>query len=172
MNTGKPEDPRVVPLLTTLLLNGRLMENCLRDVPRSRALYRPTSDDPEVPPLNNMVFLAAHLADARRYFANLLGPEVANPFPELADGTTIDDFPQLPETEAILAAWRDLGRVVAERLTAATPEQLAEPAPHPFPVDDPTLLGAATFLCQHEDYHVGQLAYLRRLVGMGAMSYD
>lgn len=172
MSAPTPTDPRVVPLLTTLRLNGRLLESCLRDIPRNLALHRPPSLDGTAPALNNMVFLAAHLADARRYFANLLGPEIANPFPELEDGRTLDDFPELPETAAILIAWKDLGDIVAERLAAATPEQLAETAPHPFPVDDPTLLGAATFLCQHEGYHVGQLAYLRRLVGMGAMAYD
>jgi len=40
-----------------------------------------------------------------------------------------------------------------------------------FPVADPTRLGTLAFLAQHDTYHIGQLALLRRFVGLKAMSY-
>jgi len=40
-----------------------------------------------------------------------------------------------------------------------------------FPIDDSTSLGLITFLAQHEFYHIGQLAFLRRQLGHAAMSY-
>lgn len=158
-------DPRLVPLAACMGLNTRLMGNCFRDATDEAALTRPEGH-------NNMAFLGAHLVDARRYLANLLGPEVDNPFPELADGKTIDDFPELPKVEEILAAWRRLGDVVVERMEAVPAKTLEAIPEQKFPVSDPTLLGGVAFLVTHEAYHVGQLAYLRKLVGLGPMSYD
>lgn len=163
-------DPRLRPLAAAFRLNTRLLVNCFAGVGDEQALYRPDGvDGGEV---NNMAFLAAHLADARRYLANLLGPEVANPFPELADGSGIDDFPELPRVAALLAAWREMGEVLDARLAAATAEALDADSPAPFPVDDGSLLGGIAFLLHHESYHLGQLAYLRKLLGRGAMTYD
>jgi hypothetical protein len=40
-----------------------------------------------------------------------------------------------------------------------------------FPGVDRTRLGALTFLTQHDSYHIGQLALLRKHAGLAAMSY-
>jgi uncharacterized damage-inducible protein DinB len=40
-----------------------------------------------------------------------------------------------------------------------------------LPGADGTVLGALAFLAQHESYHVGQVALLRRQLGLPAMSY-
>ena len=171
-----PTDPRVLPLASCFRLNGRLFENCFRGADDEAALRRPGTTDNSTANHsaagNNMAFLGAHLVDARRYLANLLGPEVDNPFPELAEGESIDDFDELPSVERILAAWRDMGATVLDRLEAVPADHLDRESEQQFPVDDPTLLGGVAFLVQHESYHVGQLAYLRRLVGLGAMTYD
>ena len=163
-------DPRITPLAATFRLDTRLVANCFDAVDDEQALHRPETADGQQ--LNNMSFLAAHLADARRYLANMLGPEVANPFPELADGEGIDDFPELPKVERLLAAWKEMGEVLDERLRTATAEQLDADAPIDFGLEDKSLLGGIAFLLHHESYHVGQLAYLRRLVGLPAMKYD
>ena len=39
-----------------------------------------------------------------------------------------------------------------------------------FPFEDTTLLGGIGFLLHHEAYHIGQLALLRRIHRMSAMS--
>ena len=39
-------------------------------------------------------------------------------------------------------------------------------------LSDTTFAGAITFLAQHESYHVGQLALLRKGLGLGPMSYE
>ena len=53
-----------------------------------------------------------------------------------------------------------------------TEERLAAEPPFKFPVADRTYVGAVTFLAQHEFYHVGQLALLRKGMRLGPMSYD
>lgn len=161
-----PTDPRIVPIVAVFRLDTRLLVNCFAGVDDAKALHRPSDE------VNNMAFVAAHLADSRRYLANMLGPEVDNPFPDLADGIGIDDFPELPTVEALLKAWKKMGEVLDERLQAATAEQLDADAPIDFGVDDGSLLGGIAFLLHHEGYHIGQLAYLRKLMGLEAMKYD
>jgi uncharacterized damage-inducible protein DinB len=38
-------------------------------------------------------------------------------------------------------------------------------------VSDPSRLGMIAFLTQHDSYHLGQLAFLRRQLGRPAMAY-
>ncbi|HEX9723580.1 MAG TPA: hypothetical protein VGC53_04790 [Vicinamibacteria bacterium] len=43
----------------------------------------------------------------------------------------------------------------------------------PFPIEDgKSLLGCITFLLEHEAFHIGQIALLRRYLGLGAMKYS
>jgi len=49
---------------------------------------------------------------------------------------------------------------------------LERPAPHVFPIEGgESLLGCLAFLVQHDSYHLGQVAFLRRYLGFEAMSY-
>lgn len=164
-------DPRIAPLADLAKLHTRLYLNCFQGIDDETALRRPAVEGGG-PAANSMAFLGAHLVDARRYLLNLLGPEVDNPFPELGEGQGIDDFDELPTVAELTAAWRRLGEMLDERLAAVDAEHLAGEPPFAFPVEDGTLLGGVTFLTHHEAYHVGQLAYLRRLAGLEAMGYD
>lgn len=164
-------DPRLEPLADLAKLHTRLYLNCFRDVGDEAALARPETSTGG-PAANSMAFLGAHLVDARRYLLNLLGPEVENPFPELGEGQGIDDFDELPTVAELTSAWSRLGEVLEERLESVTAEHLAGEPPFAFPVEDATVMGGVTFLTHHEAYHVGQLAYLRRLAGLEAMGYD
>jgi uncharacterized damage-inducible protein DinB len=42
---------------------------------------------------------------------------------------------------------------------------------HRFPVPDASQLGMITLLVQHDAYHLGQLAFLRRQLGHPATAY-
>ena len=54
---------------------------------------------------------------------------------------------------------------------AASAEELETAVDARFPGVDRTRLGALTFLVQHDSYHIGQLALLRKPAGLPAMSY-
>ena len=57
------------------------------------------------------------------------------------------------------------------RLEEITAEELSAPSERGFPGVERTRLGVLTFLVQHDSYHVGQLALLRKPAGLPAMSY-
>ncbi|MBA3894224.1 MAG: hypothetical protein H0X69_11105 [Gemmatimonadales bacterium] len=72
---------------------------------------------------------------------------------------------------------RAAGGVAGHRLSSPavlpslTSEERNEPNAHRFPMGDSTRLGLIAFLTQHESYHVGQAAFLRRQIGKPAMGY-
>jgi hypothetical protein len=58
-----------------------------------------------------------------------------------------------------------------ERFAALTEAELSARAPHQFPVADESVLGMIALMVQHDSYHVGQLALLRKHYGLAAMRY-
>ncbi len=161
-------DPVVAPLAEMASLHDRLFRNCLDGVTEEQALVRPGDRT------NNMAFIALHMVDARFWLAGYLGADVANPLEErLKDVESVEEMDPAayPPLDVILDGWAAAGRALTAQLEAATAASLAETSRMPFPVDDPSMLGALTFLLHHEASHVGQLAMLRRYVGHDGMSY-
>jgi len=158
-------DPSLRAAACVFRLNHRLVLNCLDGMDDAVAQRRLTDGT------SHAAFLVAHLAGARHFLLGLLGVETEDPFPELAEARSIEDVERFPTVDELRAAWRDLG----ERLDAAwgelDEERLARDSPQEFPVEDGSLLGGIAFLAQHESYHLGQLAMLRKAHGLGPMSY-
>lgn len=159
-------DPRLAPLADLLRLNTRLLHNCLEDVDDTMARQRPTADT------NHLAFLTAHVADARHFLAATLGVPLENPLSQqLEYGKTLDEIGELPPLSALVAAWDRVSAHLAERMPTITASTLDAHSGLRFPVEDRTVLGAVAFLVQHDSYHIGQMALLRRQLGRKAMSY-
>jgi hypothetical protein len=90
---------------------------------------------------------------------------VDDPFPEFAEVRSNDEVDRLPALDTLRASWRDISPRVVAALESLTPEQARAEASSGFPIDDPSVLGTAAFLVQHESYHIGQLSVLRRQLG-------
>lgn len=157
---------RLVPIYEILKLNSRLFLNCLEGWKEDQARWRPSPDT------NSAAFLALHLVDSRHYIARILGVTMENPFAFLADARTIDDVKTWPKLDDIRAAWKSVTGNLRERFKTLAPEDLAAKADwQEMPMDDKTNVGLVIFMMQHESYHIGQLAILRKQAGLPAMSY-
>lgn len=155
----------IAPLAAIYELNTDLLVNCLDGVDEGDAGRRVEGG-------NSLAFLAAHLADSRHFLAARLGRPLENPLtPFLANARTIDDVSSLPPLEEIRTAWLGVsdhlhGVLGALDEAALTPQQV-----HRFPFADSSPLGLVAFLAQHDSYHVGQAAFVRRQLGRPAMAY-
>lgn len=159
-------DPRVQPQLRALELNTRLLRNCLAGVDDDLARRRPNEHT------NNLTFLALHLIDARYYLERYLGGQAESPFKEQLDPIrSIDELESYPLITDIMAGWEETEALLVVRLEAIPSAELDAASTATFPVDDSTRLGGLTFLVQHESYHIGQMAILRRILGLPAMRY-
>jgi uncharacterized damage-inducible protein DinB len=158
--------PMLVPLAAILDLDTELLLNCLDGLSDDEARHRLPGGG------NSVFFLAAHLADSRHYLAARLGRAIENPLSRyLADARAIDDVREWPALDELRQAWLEVSAHLAAVLDAFEAGDLAAPESARFPIRDGTRLGVLTFLVQHDAYHVGQLAFLRRQLGRPAMSY-
>lgn len=159
-------DPRVAPLAEIFRLNGWLFHNCLAGMSTAQAEAR--FDERT----NSAAFVAAHVADTRFAIAAWLGASLVNPLaPALVNARGIADVTTLPSLAVIARAWDEASAAIMSRLAYLPAEVLDGPSPERFPGASPTLLGALAFLAQHDSYHVGQLALLRKAAGLPAMRY-
>lgn len=158
--------PTIAPLASIYDLNTDLLVNCLDGLTDAEARHRLAGGG------NSIAFLAAHLADTRHFIAARLGRPLANPLTRyLADARTIDEIETLPPLDQIRDAWLAVAAHLASVLEGLTPEMLAREQIHRFPLADTTAVGFLAFLAQHDSYHVGQAAFLRRQLGKPAMAY-
>lgn len=158
--------PSIVPVAAIFRLNTQLVLNCLDGLDEGLAARRGEGAR------NSISFLVAHLTETRHYLASVLGQPLASPFsPAFTHARSIDDAGELPSLRELTAYWERISAhlaVVVERLD--TP-RLAQPGAT-LPGTDGTILGSLAFLAQHDSYHLGQIALLRRGLGLPAMTYS
>ena len=159
-------DPRVAPLAALFELNTDLMLNCLDGLSQPEAQRRLDGGG------NSIIFLAAHLADTRHFLLGRLGRPLANPLSRyLADARSIEEIGEWPTLDEVRRAWLAVSAQVSETLGGLGAEEIEKPGAHRFPIPDTTPLGMLTFLAQHDSYHLGQAAFIRRQLGKPAMTY-
>lgn len=158
-------DPRVVALADILRLNTKLFRNCLDGLTDEQAVVRPSATT------NSAAFIAGHVADARFFLLKVLGDERSSPLaPYLENARGIDDVARCPPLAETRAAWTAASHAIRDRLEVLTAADLDAGVSMRFPGQQ-TVLGILTFLVQHDSYHVGQLAFLRKYAGLPAMRY-
>lgn len=160
---------RVQPLYESFRLGTVLFRNCLEGVDDSVGRKRLTDNT------NHLLFLGCHLVDERYFIAQLMGGTYVPPFPELAEVGSVDDFPDDPPSiKRVLTLWNKISAELLPRFESLGEAELSSPSPIPvYPADAPgTIWMALSFLMHHEGYHIGQMALLRKGLGLPAMRYD
>ena len=149
-----------------LRLNTRLFLNCISDVSEAHSRSRPNDRT------NSMSFIASHLVESRHTIAHYLQIKTSNPLERiLKDAVSIEDVRELPSLGELRHAWATISMTLEECFNDLSESELRAPSPQRFPVDLATVHGGLGFLLQHESYHIGQLALLRKLYGYPAMRY-
>lgn len=157
--------PSVVPLAAILRLDTELLLNCVDGLSDDEARQA------VVPGTNHVAFLVAHLVESRHFLAAEVGAPLPSPLAPYLEGRRgVADVDELPPLATLVAAWEAVSAHLAVQVERLDTAQLAQPGRR-FPGSDGTLLGALAFLAQHDAYHVGQLALLRRQLGHPAMAY-
>jgi uncharacterized damage-inducible protein DinB len=159
-------DPRLGPLAAIFDLNADLLAGCASDLTEDQANRRLEAGG------NSIAFLVAHLTDVRHVLADLLGAPLPNPVGDaLAGVRSIDEVESLPPLGELLSAWTTVSAHLSEVFAGLTAAELDARTTQPFPIPGGTALDAVAFLAQHDSYHLGQVAFLRRQLGLSAMSY-
>jgi uncharacterized damage-inducible protein DinB len=116
---------------------------------------------------NSIFWLVGHMVWARSRALKLVGFTWTKPWLDMfARGSKPVDSAQNPAVEDMLDAWQELGTVFPATLEEIPADVLAKPVDQPSPSFDGTVGGMVSFLSMHESYHVGQVVYVRRLLGV------
>jgi uncharacterized damage-inducible protein DinB len=159
-------DARLTPFFTILDLNTDLLLNAVDGLTDTEAQHRLPGGG------NSVAFLAAHLTDSRHFLASRLGHPLPNPLSRyLADAKSIDEIRSWATLDQVRAAWISISAHLLTVLQSLGAAELDRPDAHRFPCDDTTGLGLVAFLTQHDSYHIGQVAFVRRQLGKPAMTY-
>jgi hypothetical protein len=141
-----------------------LFLRAIADITREQGLARIGPD------ANPLIWIAAHLTSARAGMAQMAGLRYARPWgSRFGRGTHEEDLAKLPQLDEVRSAWQAATAALAERLPVMTQDELDARAPRDFPIDDKSVRGAFSFLAYHEAYHIGQMALIRKTLGLGGL---
>jgi len=157
-------DALITPAAQQFAVTTALVDRNLADYSDADARQTPDGDS------NSILWLLGHLANTRCRLLEMLG--VARPprWPEFfSRGANQADRDRHPALDEVLGEWRDATAGLTKRLEEIGDAELSAKCPRDFPIADKTMRGAVTFLAYHEGYHIGQMAYLRKLSGKGQL---
>jgi hypothetical protein len=119
------------------------------------------------PVSNPLLWLAGHVTHFRSRMLTLVGVPRDFPWGNIFDtGARVGPAELYPSPEEIVAVWEDMSELLMDRLAALTEEDLAAPPAARVPSTDASLRGAIGYFSLHEAYHVGQMGYVRKWLGM------
>ncbi len=136
---------------------GGIFHNALDNLSEQDALIRPT------PHSNHINWLLGHVLHCRFMLGNMLGVKVENPFGETYLKAIEDKT--YPSVEEIVEEFPKISEKLIAKIASMTNDELdARPAP-----DKPSMTEMVSFFVYHEAYHIGQIGYARKAIGLKAM---
>ena len=119
------------------------------------------------PVSNPLLWMAGHVTHFRSRLLTLLGVPREYPWGSVFDtGAKIGAADIYPSPEELVALWEEQSELLMDRLSALTDADLEAPPTSRVPSTDATLRGAIGYFSLHEAYHVGQMGYVRKWLGL------
>jgi hypothetical protein len=151
----------VAPLAFILATNDALVERAFQGVAAGDEWKRPT------PQSNPMLWIFGHMVNTRAGLLRLVGGDADLGWGDVFNrGAELADASGYPAHERIVDVSRDVNAKLYPALATLTDADLARPATRPFTPAVKTLGDQIAFLTMHDTYHVGQLAYVRKSLGL------
>jgi uncharacterized damage-inducible protein DinB len=116
-----------------------------------------------------MLWIFAHMAAVRGRLLNLLGDSYDPGLGAFGRGAEVQDPGTYPSREQIFAASREVNARLFAKLASLTDADLAQEATGPLPPSVKTTADRIAFMAMHDSYHVGQLAYVRKALGLSGV---
>jgi hypothetical protein len=153
--------PRAIePVSLIFKLNNEMVVRSLNGLSDEDCWRRPHPD------INPMLWLVGHATISRIGLLARLGHRPEHGLGTLFDrGSKLQAAAAYPSRDVIVQAWQNTRGQMRDAFSALTDADLAAPpAGRPLP-GVTNMAGLISFLAFHESYHVGQMGYLRKMLG-------
>ena len=159
--TANVYHPSIKPVAFILAGNDSVADRAFIGVKPEDLWKRPT------PQNNSMLWIYAHMATVRARMLNVLGDAYD---PGLGDtfgrGAQVQDSESYPTREKIIEVSREVNARLFAKLAMVGEADLSRKATGPMPPSVQTVGDQLAFFALHDSYHVGQLAYVRKALGL------
>ncbi len=124
---------------------------------------------------NHVVWMAGNIVICRYWLADLLGMDEKDPNDDFfKDAKALDEKLEYPSLEALRTNFTEISPKVYQKLLKATDEQLSKAFPFGMNVSfvEENVLNMIGMCIGREDYLLGQIGLMRKLLGLKGMSYE
>lgn len=165
----KPNSTKLEIVVPAFRMHSQSFKNALDGISEESALHRIDNVT------NHVVWMAGNLVNCRYWLADLLGLEVKDPNGKLFhEGRALDESLQYPSLEELKSNFAEVSPQVYQKLLQVTDEHLD--SPYDFGMGIPfvkeNVLNMIGMCIGREDYLLGQIGLMRKLLGLKGMSYD
>jgi hypothetical protein len=142
-------------------ITSNLFIKAMSGVDKEVAMRRPG------PVSNPLLWLGGHVTHFRSRILTLIGVPRDFPWGSVFDtGAKVGPADLYPAPADLVTLWEEQSELLMDRLEALTEADLSAPPTARVPTTDATLRGAIGYLSLHEAYHVGQMGYVRKWLGL------
>ena len=153
-------NPRLTSVAHILRINTRIYHMTLDGLTDEQVRTRPAAGG------NCALWIAGHATAARTLVARLCGEAYGFPLAEAFErGRKVTDPSALPPLVEITPHWNAVSKQILDRFEQLADADLDAEVEGEYPIEQPGLLGALSFLTMHDSYHLGQLGFLRTALG-------
>jgi uncharacterized protein YndB with AHSA1/START domain len=159
--TSHAYHPAVKPIAFIFASNDSLAERSFQGVAEGDLWKQPT------PQSNAMLWIFAHMVSTRASTLTLLGDSFDTGWGKtFGRGAALQDAAGYPGREKINEISREVNKRLYAKLGAMTEPDVSRQATRSFTPAVQTVGDQLSFLVMHDAYHVGQLAYVRKALGL------
>ncbi|HDZ14558.1 hypothetical protein LCGC14_0993220 [marine sediment metagenome] len=167
MDTAKSKKLEIV--IPAYRMHSQNFKNVLEGITEEAALKRIDNNT------NHVVWMVGNFINCRYWIGSMLGIEDKNPFDDLfKDARALDESCSYPTLQELKKNFNDISPKVYQKLVNAIDGQLDEKfsfGMNVFFVPE-TILNMIGMCIGREDYLLGQMGLMRKLLGLKGMGYD
>lgn len=118
------------------------------------------------PDSSPVLWIAGHVVSSRYNIVNMFGTQCLNPYTELFKrGTKFKTGFNYPSLDKLKNEWKNISSEMISVLSGLKEQDIYGKPPFEFPVEENNRINGLSFFLMHESYHIGQLGYIRKVLG-------
>lgn len=165
----KPVSNKLEIIIPAYRMHSQTFFNALEGITEQAALERNGGKT------NHIVWMVGNLVNCRYWCANILGMDEKDPHEALFEmAKALDENLDYPSLEKLQANFREISPRVYQKLLVVTDEQLSKDYSFGMniPFVEENVLNMIGMCIGREDYLLGQIGLMRKLVGLPGMGYE